>query len=167
MKPDRTNRLESRCEYTTSQHAYRRIYKIACICWLWGSSTVMSGTYVGLRAERSQNILLLRWQNFVSERLGSSHAAVLLLGLIISTAGYTAGCMSIYWSSQDLAAVVSLFCLALAFIEGWWNQLRLTAAERILVLLPVALNCGLTWVLACSRTQEGRIQSDEKLSADP
>ena len=104
---------------------------------------------------------------FISERLGSSHTGALLLGLIVSAAGYTAGCMSIYWSSQDLAAVVSLFCLALAFIEGWWNQLRLTAAERILVLLPVVLDCGLTWVLACSRTQEGRIQSDEKLSADP
>jgi len=55
--------------------------------------------------------------------------------------------MYAYCRAPSLVAFSASVCIALVFIEGLWNGLHINLVERLAVLMPTAVNMGLTWAL--------------------
>ena len=55
--------------------------------------------------------------------------------------------MAIYRKAPDTTTMVSALCILLVLSEGWLNALRVTAAERLLVVMPAVVDLGMVLVL--------------------
>jgi len=116
-------------------------------------STAMSGSYLGLRVEPSHNAIFRKWQGFVAAQPDRFQSSTLLGGLVVSTAGYTLATIAVHRRAPDAIAMVSALCIILVLSEGWLNALRVTPAERILVVMPAIVNLGMILVLMSTGSQ--------------
>lgn len=116
-------------------------------CSLLLCTAAMSGSYLGLRVEPSQNAIFREWQDFVAAHPDWFQSSTLLGGLVVSTAGYTLATMAIHRKAPDATTMVSALCILLVLSEGWLNALRVTTAERLLVVMPAMVDLGMILVL--------------------
>ena len=76
-----------------------------------------------------------------------------LVGSIaLCVVGYAVACMHVYNRTPRLTAMAAGIFIACVFIEGLWNGLRVNPIERLAVVMPTAVNVGLTWGLYCQRS---------------
>jgi hypothetical protein len=72
---------------------------------------------------------------------------VLIGSIAVCTVGYATSCMYIYYRAPRLVALTAAVCITLVLLESLWNGLRITPVERLAVVMPMAINVGLTWSL--------------------
>ena len=73
----------------------------------------------------------------------------LLAGFAGSTVCYAISSMLVYRRAPDVVSIVSTLCILLVICENGWNALGFTMAERALIVVPMAVNAGITIALLC------------------
>ncbi|KAF2247522.1 hypothetical protein BU26DRAFT_349194 [Trematosphaeria pertusa] len=143
-----------------AKHCYhRKICDAVCGCGVWICSLAMSGTYLGLQVEPSINAAFRRWQNMVAARQTDPQRSVLFGGFVFSTVGYAISCIALYRRAPNVVVAIVMPCILLVLLEGWWNYLRVTPAERVLVIMPTVVDVGMTWVLLCGAARLRNLSS--------
>ena len=82
--------------------------------------------------------------------------SVLLGGFAISTAGYAIACIVAYHQTRELGAILCTLCIVLVLTENTWNWLMVTPAERLMVVMPVALDTSFAIALAYQAQYRGQ-----------
>lgn len=100
---------------------------------------------------------------FLASPIQQSPSVALLCGIAFCTVGYAMACMHAYSRAPSLVALAATICIVLVFLEGFWNRISVTPVERLAVVMPVAVNIGLTWALYRRRSSR---QSFAVLTAD-
>jgi hypothetical protein len=72
---------------------------------------------------------------------------------MISAAGYAVCCVLVYYRAPELVAITSVLSVFTVVSESLWNAIRVTPAERIMVVLPTVLDVSLILALACQAVQ--------------
>lgn len=87
----------------------------------------------------------------MNDPIKSCSAAVLLGGIALCTVGYSTSCMHAYSKTAGRSTIAAATCIILVLIESLWNGLNVDPLERLMVILPIAINAGLTWAIFTSR----------------
>ncbi|KAF2654238.1 hypothetical protein K491DRAFT_694003 [Lophiostoma macrostomum CBS 122681] len=128
---------------------------LGCGAALWICGGALGTIELALQ-EGSHNALLRDWQDLVGGPIQQSSSAVLIGSIAFCTVGYAAACMYAYSRAPSLVAFAATVCIALVFIEGFWNGLHVTPVERLAVVMPMAVNVGLTCAMHCQRGSRPR-----------
>jgi ABC-type enterochelin transport system permease subunit len=140
---------------------------LGCGAALWVCGAALSTIQLALQ-EPSHNAVLRVWQDvssnngnvwtkpltnqLVASPIQQSISTALIGSIAFCTVGYATACIYTYSRAPSLVAFATAACIALVFIEGLWNGLRVTLIERLAVVMPTAVNIGLTWVLLRRRS---------------
>ena len=144
---------------------------LSCGASIWLCGTALSTIGLAMQ-ERSHNTLLRNWQNvcllrsvglvtcltkqLVAGPIQQSSSTALAGSIAICTVGYATACMTAYHRDPSLVPVTTAVCIAAVFVEGLWNGLCVSLMERLAVLMPVAINIGITLALNRQRTTKFR-----------
>jgi hypothetical protein len=95
-------------------------------------------------------------KQLVAGPIQQSSSAVLAGSIALCTVGYATACMTAYHRNPSRVAVITAVCVAAVFIEGFWNGLCVSLMERFAVVMPGAINIGVTLALNRQRTPQYR-----------
>ncbi|EMD67014.1 hypothetical protein COCSADRAFT_284024 [Bipolaris sorokiniana ND90Pr] len=125
-----------------------------------GASIWLCGTGLGTiglaMQERSHNNLLRYLQDIVAGPIQQSSSAALAGSIALCSVGYVTACIIAYHRNPSFVAFTTAFCIAAVFFEGLWNGLRVSLMERLAVVMPLAINIGVTLALNRRRTPKSR-----------
>lgn len=127
------------------------IVDIICIAKLWICGGALSTVQLGLQPDENQNVLLRGWQSAVGDSIKSLPAGMLLGGIALCTLGYSTSCMYAYSRARSRSTIAAAACIVLVLIDSLPNGLKVGPLERLMIILPIAVNAGLTWALFTSR----------------
>lgn len=145
-----------------------RLADICCAAGIWTFGAILSSTHLALEAEHSQNVFFRRWQEvsavrslgmasiinliqIVSKPIQQFPSTVVFGGIAICTVGYATLCMRAYTRTPARVAMAATVCIVLVFIEATWNGFSVNPTERLMVLMPIVVNAGLTWAFCRPR----------------
>ena len=142
-----------RTQPTGSQSRADIVVDLYCGLGLWVCGTALSSTQLALQPERSENVILARWQETVISPLGEL-PGIALVGLIVAcSTGYAVSCGQAYRRAPRPIAMAGASCIAIVMLESAWNVLKVSSVERLTVALPSMVNVGLMWALGMRAKQ--------------
>lgn len=73
--------------------------------------------------------------------------AALLSGIAVCATGYAISSSYAYRRAPKSVAIITTLCIILVMFESLWNVLKVSAIERLVVVLTAMVNVGLTGAL--------------------
>ncbi|XP_014553237.1 hypothetical protein COCVIDRAFT_108195 [Bipolaris victoriae FI3] len=132
-----------------------RLVALSCGASIWLCGTGLSTIGLAMQ-EQSHNTLLRYWQDLVAGPVQRLSSAVLAGSIALCSVGYVTACMIAYQRDPSFITVTTATCIAAVFVEGLWNGLHVSFMERLAVVMPLAINIGVTLALNRQRTPKSR-----------
>ncbi|KAH7563832.1 hypothetical protein BM1_00879 [Bipolaris maydis] len=132
-----------------------RLIALSCGASIWLCGTGLSTIGLAMQ-DQSHNTLLRNWQDLVAGPVQQSSSTALAGSIALCSVGYVTACMVAYHRDPNFVAVTTAVCVVAVFVEGLWNGLNVSLMERLAVVMPLAINIGVTLALNRQRTPMSR-----------